>query len=66
MCADCALLADDSAPPHELLVAIEGCDTPGTMKYRCLVCNTHHVLHAPAPRRNAGSRASARRRLPIR
>ena len=45
MCADCALLADDSAMPHDLLVVVEGCETPGTMRYRCLVCNTHHVLN---------------------
>jgi hypothetical protein len=53
MCADCALLVDASATPHELLVVIDRCETPGTMKYRCLVCNTHHVLETFPPGRKA-------------
>ena len=58
MCADCALLTDDAAAPHELLVVIEGCETPGTLKYRCLVCNTHHILDTFQLKRKAGAPAS--------
>ena len=61
MCADCALLADDSAAPHELLVVIEDCETPGTMKYRCLVCNTHHIRNTFGPRGKGSPAAPSRR-----
>ncbi len=67
VCADCALLTDDSAAPHGLLVAIAGSETPGKMRYRCLVCSTHHVLDTLGPRRNATPTswfAGAGRRLP--
>lgn len=65
LCAECAVMGDDCAEPHEMLAPFGCPDENGVRTYRCLICNTHHVIRLRSERtRTAPAHKSEKRPRP--